>query len=405
MRVSSTLSRQEETTERSLKLPNFVYFGLRDASRKQNKEFTKGKLLYEILHFDGEKPCTDEITPVEEFVDDRLSDLAGEHLSDLLDKIKIIDVDGKQQLSSLVPSNLEAEDDHENQVRVRLPNPTWEQIHTERERYLGKWITSSLIKMQESAFNSRMERINTKREIAEYLDGSLDIEDIESEVAQACVTGDSDRFTDVSRVHSIITDETGTGLPDGATVADMEEMTDKEWKEYGLKQSKRPERAKVLEQAVRDEGLDLSEEEMMEKVKEVYNIKTDSTARQYVDMMDLDWVSTVEVSGVKQLAKEIKSEYVADLPEKSRSGNNPQARAQRMPVHQFVLVDKDAVESVDGVYGDEIEAIEDGLKPLLEQAHSVDMTVQKEAHQEFRQAILSLMQGEEIEGPASIVQE
>lgn len=405
MRVNSTLSRQAETTERNLKLPNFVYFGLRDASRKQNKEFTKGKLFYETLHFDREKPCTDEITPVEGFVDNRLSDLAGEHLSDLLDEIKIIDVDGKEQLSSLVPPNLEAEDDHENQVRVRLPDPTWEQIHTERERYLGEWFAPSLIEMQESAYNSRMDRINTKREIAEYLDGSLDVEDIESEVAQACVTGDSDQFTDISRVHSIINDQTGTGLPDGATVADMEEMTDAEWKEYGLKQSKRPERAEVLEQAVRDEGLDLSGEEMVEKVKQVYNIKTDSTARQYVDMMDLDWISTVEVSGVFELAKEIKSEYVADLPEKSRSGNNPQARAQRMPVYQFVLVDEDAIESVDGVYGDEFEASEEGLKPLLEQAHSVDMTVQKEAHQEFRQAILSLMQGEEIEGPASIAHE
>lgn len=405
MRVSSTLSRQAETTERHLKLPNFVYFGLRDAARKQNKEFTKGKLLYEILLFDREKPCTDEITDVEEYVDGRLSDLSGEHLSDLLDKIKIVDSDGKEQLSSVVPTNLEAEEDHENQVSVRLPNPTWDQIHDVRERYLGDWFVSSFVNFEESAYNSRMERINCKREIAEYLDGSLDVEDMESEVAQACVTGESDRFTDVSRVHSTITEETGTGLPDGTTVADMEEMTDAEWAEYGLNQSERPERAEVLEQALRDAGREPTEQDLVGIVKDVYNLKSDAPAREYIEMMDLDWITEVEVSGVYELAKQIKSEYVADLPEKSRSGGNPQARAQRMPVYQFVLVDKDALESADGVYGDEIEAIEDSLKPLLEQAQSVDMTVQKEAHKQFRQSILGLMQGDEIDGPASVTNE
>lgn len=401
MRVSSTLSREEETTERNLILPNFVYFGLRDAARKQNKEFSKGKLLYEILHFDSEKPCTDEITSVESYVDDRLSDLSGEHLSDLVDKIKIIDSDGKQQLCSLVPSNLEADADHGNQVRVRLPNPTWDQIHEERERYLGEWIASSLVKFEESAFNSRMERINCKRELAEYLDGSMDVDEMESEVARACVTGDFDRFTNIARVSSIISEQTSTGLPDGTTLADMRDMSDTEWRECGLQQSKRAKRAEVLEQKVKEDGLEPSEDDMIDLVQQVYNIKTDSTAQEYVDMMDLDWISTVEVSGVKQLAQQIKKECVDELPEQSQSGSNPQAKAQRIPVHEFVLVDKKALESADGTYEDEVDAVEDGLKPLLEQAHKVTMTVQQGAHQQFKQKILSLIHGDDA-APASL---
>jgi len=384
MKVTSTLSRQGATTERNLKLPNFVYIALRDVSRSQNKEFTQGKTLYELLHFDPEKPCTDEISKTESFVDGRLAELGTDSLSDYLNQIKIIDVDGKKALGNDVPDDVDPDEITTGQVRVRMPDTTWEQIHDERERYLGEWIAPSLIKFVESPFNSRMERINTKQEIAEFLDGSLDVDEMESEIAVACVTGESDRFTGISKVYTIINDETVSGLPDGTTLADMKAMTTEEFNSYGLTQKNRRERAEQLESVVESEGLEPSEEEMIEIVRQVYDVGS-QPAREYVEMMELDWISGVEVEGVFELAKEIKSDHVELITD-----DKHQAQSQRMPIHEFLMVNKEALHNADGRYETREEA-EEALENLLERDSSLTNTQQKKAHNDFTGAIEELI--------------
>lgn len=392
MKVTSTLSRQAETTERKLTLPNFVYFGLRDTARTQNKEFSQGKIIYEILHFDREKPCSDEISEIEDFVDRQLSEELGEQSPQLVDKIKIIDADGRETISNVVPDDLEPTENSNTQVRVRLPDETWSQIHSEKERYIGEWIAPSLIEFVESPFDSRMERINCKRELVEYLQGSVDVDEVESEVARACITGESDRFVGISEVYDLIIQNDGSDrwyLNRFGEVRD--DISLDEIRHRGIPQKPRTHRIEALEQAIENSDEQPSPEEVQKKIIDIFGVK-ENTARTYVEEMEMSWVSYVEVTGVLDLAKEIKSDHVNLLPESERgSDTNPRAQAQRMPIHEFLMVNKDALQNADGRY-DTREEAEEALEALLERDGKLSNTKQKDAHEDFTDAIDELIE-------------
>lgn len=385
MRVSSTLSRQGATTERNLHLPNFVYIALRDVQRAQNKEFSQGKALYEILHFDRDKPCTDEITDVESFVNDRLSEMQGEQLWRQVDKIKIIDTDGREALINDVPDDLAPEETTDFQVRVRLPDATWEQIHEIRERHIGKWAAPSLIKFVESPFDSRMERINCKRELVEYLQGEVDADEMGSQVARACVAGESNRFEGVSKVHNLIHDVTATEWSEDITVDELKAMSSAELQNIGLGQKSKRERVQALETAIENDGRQPEYDEVQELVKEVYGVETDQTAKSYVEMMEMEWLGP-KVEGVRDLASDIKQYIVEDLPDsKGPSGKVPKSVGENMPVYEFLLLDKDKLDNIDRRYDSVDEALQ-ALDDLLEKAHSPDRLgkAQKQAYDRFK---------------------
>ncbi|WP_134672632.1 hypothetical protein [Halorussus marinus] len=387
MKVTSTLSRQGATTERKLTLPNFVYFGLRDTARTQNKEFSQGKLLYEILHFDRDKPCRDEISEVENFVDRQLSEVLGEQSAAEVDKIKIIDANGQEALSNDVPDDLEPTENSNSPVRVRLPDETWSQIHSEKERYIGEWLTPSLIKFVESPFNSRMERINCKRELVDYLRGEVGVETMESKVAYACVTGDSERF-DIGSVHNLIQQETATEWSQNITVDDLREMSSGELQNIGLGQKSKGQRVQAIETAIKNDNSQPEYDEVQELVKEVYGVETTQTARSYVDQMEMEWLGP-KVEGVRDLANQIKQEVVEELPEKKTASKRvPKQVGQNMPVYEFLLVDKDKLDNIDRRY-DSVEDALEALDDLVEQAHRPERLgkAQDEAHEEFKNQI------------------
>ena len=388
MRVSSTLSRQGASTERKLHPPNFVYIGLRDVSRSHNKEFSQGKVLYEILHFDRDKPCTDDISELEKFVDRQLAEEVGEQSWRQVDKIKIIGTDGREYLNNQVPDDLDPEETTENQVRARLPDETWEQIHEVRQRYIGQWAAPSIVHFVESPFNSRMERINCKRELVEYLRGEVGEETMESEVAYACVTGDSDQFEGVSKVHNLINEVTATEWSQNITVDELREMSSGELQNIGLGQKSKRERVQALETAIENDGLQPDYDEAQELVKAVYSVETDSTARSYVEMMEMEWLGP-KVEGVRDLASDTKQYIVEDLPDhKTASGRVPKQVGENMPVYEFLLLDKDKLDNIDRRYDSVDEALQ-ALDELLEKAHSPDRLgkAQKQAYDQFKRQV------------------
>jgi hypothetical protein len=347
MEVTSTLSRQGATTERNLVLPNFVYYGLRNTAQSQNKEFSQGKLLYEILHFDREKPCTDDISKVEEFVDRQLSEELGEQSQQLVDKIKIIDAHGKSALSNEVPDDLDPDENSNTQVRVRLPDETWEQVHDEKERYIGDWLAPSVIKFQESAFNSRMERINCKRELVDYLQGEVGVETMESEVAYACVTGDSDRFDGVGEVHDLLERETATEWPEDITVDELREMSTDELQRVSLGQKSKSGRVRALETAIRNDGRQPNYEEVQVLVKEVYGVKTDQTARSYVDQMEMTWLGDVRVVQMVDLLESVKSTLL-----QAAVTDGIEERVEKLSLEELFCISEDSIREVEGYYAD-----------------------------------------------------
>lgn len=388
MKITSTLSRQSETTERNLTLPNFVYIALRDVQRSQNKEFSQGKALYEILHFGREKPCEDEISDLENFVNGQLAQEVGEQLWRQVDKIKISDTDGREALINDVPDDLDPDETTDFQVRVRLPDATWEQIHEIRERHIGKWAAPSLIKFVESPFDSRMERINCKRELVEYLQGELDADEMESQVARACVAGESNRYSGVSKVHDLIHDVTATEWSEDITVDELKAMSSAELQNIGLGQKSKPERVQALEQAIENDSLQPDYDEVQELVKKVYGVETDQTARSYVNMMEMDWLGP-KVEGVRDLASDTKQYIVEDLPDsKGPSGKVPKSVGENMPVYEFLLLDRDKLDNIDRRY-DSVEDALEALDELLEQAHSPDRLgkAQEKAYDQFKRQV------------------
>lgn len=389
MKVTSTLSRQGETTERNFTLPNFVYIALRDVQRSQNKEFSQGKALYEILHFDREKPCTDEITDVEDFVNGQLAQEVGEQLWRQVDKIKIIDTDGRQALFNDVPDDLDPDGTTDFQVRVRLLDATWEQIHEVRERYIGKWAAPSLIKFVESPFNSRMERINCKRELVEYLQGELDADEMESQVARACVVGESDRFEGVSKAHGLIHEVTATEWPEDITIDELENMSRGELGSIGLsRENKEDGRVPALEKAIVNEGRQPEYDEVLDMVERAYGVTTKQAKQSYAEMMEMDWMGP-KVEGVRDLASDTKQYIVEDLPDsKGPSDKVPKQVGENLPVYEFLLLDRDKLDRIDRRY-DSIDDALEALDELLEQAHSPDRLgkAQKQAYAQFKRQV------------------
>jgi hypothetical protein len=305
-----------------------------------------------------------------------------------VDKIKIIDTDGREALINDVPDDLDPEETTDFQVRVRLPDATWEQIHEIRQRNIGKWAAPSLIKFVESPFDSRMERINCKREIAEYLDGSLDADEMGSQVARVCVAGESNRYSGVSKVHDLIHDVTATEWSDAITVDELKAMSSAELQNIGLGQKSKRERVQALETAIVNDGRQPEYDEVQELVKEVYGVETDQTAKSYAEMMEMEWLGP-KVEGVRDLASDIKQYILEDLPDsKGPSGKVPKSVGENMPVYEFLLLDKDKLDNIDRRYDSVDEALQ-ALDDLLEKAHSPDRLgkAQKQAYDRFKRQI------------------
>lgn len=396
MKITSTLSQSGEATERGFHLPNFVYIALRDVQQSQNKEFSQGKAFYEILHFDREKPCSDDISEFEDLIDQQLSQEVREQFAREVERIKTIGVNGKEALINDVPDDLDPQDTTDFQVRVRLPDSTWQQIHDVRRRYIGKWAAPSLVKFVESPFNSRTERISCKRELLEYVRDEIEFDEVESEVARACITGESDRFEGISEVHELLTtteevdrwylDESGEIRSD---------ITTELIKGMGISRKERDDRIKALEVALENEGRQLSPEEIQDEIEDVYGIETPSIKREYIQQMDLDWMGP-QITGVKGLASTIKQDIIEGnrardgIKESSNSAKdwNPKQVAQNMPVYEFLLVDKNKLNNIDTHY-ESSEAAVQALDEVTEQAHRPDRLgkPREEAHELFEKQI------------------
>lgn len=374
MKVSTTLSVSGDSTEKQLEVPNPVYHTLRETAEQQNKEFSQGKIVYEVLNFSRDSPVSDDLSGAEELVDDRLVTVGSQALLDAVESLSR-GVVGARVLADSVPANKD-EDGVKSAVGIRLPDAAWEDVYTVRKRSIGFWLEDFFVEFVESPYTSRTDRMEFKRDLINYIHG----EGASHRVLEAVVQPEESEM-ELEGVEAVreelenILGETEWYLNRLGEVRDDITLDELEERGTDISRKSRDERIEALRIAIENEPeFTPDEDEVEEKVKECYGITTPSTQKEYVDEMELSWFD-VRVRGFRDRVEGIASGQA----EKTDKIPNSTSAAE------LYRVKDDWIDSVDG--GHESR---DALREKVDEFFSNQVgekVVSRDKHTEFREKL------------------
>lgn len=310
MKVTSTLSVSGVSTEKRLELPNSVYHRLRQTAEQQNKEFSQGKIVYEVLNFSRNSPVSDSLSGAEEVVDDQLATVGSQALLTAVESLSRR-VDGDRVLAGSVPANQDA-DGVKSAVGIRLPDEAWEQVYEERKRSIGFWLEDFFVEFVESPYTSRADRMEFKRDLINYING----DDASHRVLEAVVqTEESDmELEGVERVRGEVENilgETEWYLDRLGDVRDDITLDELKSRGESIPQTPREKRVEALQIAIENEPeYTPDEDEVEDDVERVYDVET--VTGEYVDEMELSWFD-VRVRGFRDRIETMASAEAKDV--------------------------------------------------------------------------------------------
>ncbi|MDS0474798.1 hypothetical protein [Natrinema sp. 1APR25-10V2] len=363
MSLMKTLLRSEESGKTQPILHEWVYEHLRDRAGELARGWSKGTVLYEYIMLTTDAH-EDDITRYEQRVDAELVELVGD--TDIIPEL------GKIKISSIPSQYVSASDEMtDNGVELWLPESLLDDISTSEywgERYWAQNIEDTVRDSIDSAYSDRLDRIQAKQEIINYLDSG---DEPEHEVAQAVVTGESDNYTGYNQAHEILENRE-------IELHERTEIPIDKFLERGseIPQKPRRKREQALETALctyfERTNYGMSEGKAYSFAERAFDDVREETAHDYVDSITLpeneaesnqknetSETSTMvnaqeqEVSAWEacQTAKESVIEILDenDMEKKAR-------RVERMAAPHVCLVDRDIVEDIDDTADSEKEA-------------------------------------------------
>lgn len=296
--IQNTVYLNEESERKQLTMPFWAYEFLKS---DDGESMSKGVKAYEALLFAFDE-YEDSLTDIESNIDDQLESFASHSLFTAVQKIK-------NEKHSLENADFDSEE-RADRINIHLPVSLTEQLTVKWG--IGDHIAEAIYEVEESAYADRLDRINCKREIVNYLQDKRTA--VDHPVAQAVIDGDSDVY-DVDEAHAelqYITDDEWY-LADSVTVDQIEdrgsEISDKD----------RSGKIQALETAVENSDEELDEEELVQLAKKAFDVE-DSTAAGYVDDIDVDTITSnlvyVDTQKLRQRVVDVedyfKTEYSSD---------------------------------------------------------------------------------------------
>jgi len=257
---------------------------------------TKGVKAYEALLFaNGE--YEDSASDFEEFVDDRLTSLASHSLLTAVEKIKFEKAAGNVEEFATDYADIDS-DERADHVNIHLPTTLTEQLTLQRG--LGDHIADAVYTLVESAYSDRMDRIQCKKELVEFLEDER--RTLSHDVARAIVEGDSDEYR-VDEAHR----ELNLVRSDDWYESDSVSISILEDRGEDITEGV-ANRSQALETALQNSDRDWDREEAIRKAKDVFHVH-ESTAQEYVDAIEISSMTddVVEVDTtriVSQIADE-----------------------------------------------------------------------------------------------------
>lgn len=280
MIVNETIYQNTESVRKQPTMPSWTYFWLK---KDDGEVMSKGLKAYEALLF-ANKEYEDSATVFEEFIDDRLTSIASDSLLTAVEKIKYEKAIGNVERFATDHADFDS-DERADHVNIHLPKTLTEQLTVERG--IGDHIADAVYALVESAYRDRMDRIQCKKELIEFLEDKRRIPS--HNVARAIVDGDSNLF-DVDEAHQELNFVRSDGWWDSDTLT-VETLREK-GSEISDKQ--RPRKIQAFQTAVENSDEERTKSDLIALAEEAFSVGS-STAEQYVEDLDIDVISSDQV--------------------------------------------------------------------------------------------------------------
>ncbi|GAA0271800.1 hypothetical protein [Halobacterium noricense] len=285
MKMNETLYQNTESNRKQPTMPFWTYEWLK---RGDDEVMSKGVKAYEALLFANDE-YEDSANDLEEFVDDRLTTLASPSLLTAVQKIKFEKAVGNVEEFASDYADFDS-DERADHVNIHLPTTLTEQLTVQRG--LGDHIADAVYDLVESAYSDRMDRIQCKKELVEFLEDER--RTLSHDVAQAVVEGDSDKYrVDEAHRELNLVRSDDWHESDSVTISILEDRGEDITE--GVSN-----RSQALDTALKNSDRDWDREEAIEKAKEVFGVH-ESTAEEYVDTIQISSMTddVVEVDTTK----------------------------------------------------------------------------------------------------------
>lgn len=271
MIVNETLYQNTESSRKQPTMPFWTYQWLK---KGEDESMTKGVKAYEALLFANDE-YEDSASDFEEFVDDRLTSLASHSLLTAVEKIKFEKAVGNVEEFATDYADIDS-DERADHVNIHLPPTLTEQLTLQRG--LGDHIADAVYTLVESAYSDRMDRIQCKKELVEFLEDER--RTLSHDVARAIVESDSDeyRVDEAHRELSLIRSDDWYES-DSVSISILEDRGEDITEGVAN-------RSQALETALQNSDRDWDREEAIRKAKDVFHVH-ESTAQEYVDAIEI----------------------------------------------------------------------------------------------------------------------
>lgn len=280
MIVNETVYQNTESVRKQPTMPSWTYLWLK---KGDDEVMSKGVKAYEALLF-ANKEYEDSATNFEVFIDDRLTSIASDSLLTAVEKIKYEKAIGNVERFATDHADFDS-DERADHVNIHLPKTLTEQLTVERG--IGDHIADAVYALVESAYRDRMDRIQCKKELIEFLEDKRRIPS--HNVARAIVDGDSNLF-DVDEAHQELNFVRSDGWWDSDTLT-VETLREK-GSEISDKQ--RPRKIQAFQTAVENSDEERTKSDLIALAEEAFSVGS-STAEQYVEDLDIDVISSDQV--------------------------------------------------------------------------------------------------------------
>ncbi|MDL0145780.1 hypothetical protein PNP83_12270 [Halobacterium salinarum] len=320
-------------------MPKYAYQWIKS---DDGKSMTKGLNAFEALFFANEE-YTDSFTETENFVDSQLSSIASVKLVRALQKIKKTDL--------VVDTD---DDEMQEYVNVHLPQD-FVNNQLKVHRGIGEHIADAVVDLAESAYTDRLDRIECKREIYQYIDDGTYPS---HPVAQAVVKGDDSRFDGVMDAFDLVSaysdEDDGLQVHDDITLDDLRSVEHSSDGAGFTQISGKQDRIEALQIALENEiekddsdPTEYTSNQVAQMVSDIYDIETDSTVESYVDDLDIHWVTMVDFN-----ARDVVLQYKKDTIEEIEDSTtrNKQTKLNKLKntsASDLVLKDDEYIEDTE----------------------------------------------------------
>lgn len=271
MIVNETVYQNTESVRRQPTMPSWTYLWLK---KGDDEVMSKGVKAYEALLF-ANKEYEDSATDFEEFIDDRLTSIASDSLLRAVEKIKYKKAIGNVERVATDYADFES-DERTDHVNIHLPKTLTEQLTVQRG--IGDHIADAVYALVESAYRDRMDRIQCKKELVEFLEDGRRTPS--HQVAQAIVEGDSDEFRVDDAHQKLQLVRADDWYESDSVTLDVLEKRGEDITE-GVAN-----RSQALETALQNSDREWDREEIVRKAEDMFLVG-ESTAEKYVDAINV----------------------------------------------------------------------------------------------------------------------